>query len=152
MTLCAALGACAVGGMGTLAAQVQQRDALSVLTVHSIGLHLRTREDDRGAHLGYSARTYAFGGDAALEPGWYFLSVPSPGRSAIAQDLMTFGMEVSTVNPLAGFTLGYAHNRLHARVPGDASLLIEYRGSNLRIDKLQICQENIECVMPSLPR
>lgn len=152
VTLCAALGGCAVGGVGTLAANVQRRDTLSVLSVYSVGLHFRTREDDLGVHIGYSKRTYSFIADDTLEPGWYFLSVPSPSRSAVAQELMTVGMDLSAAAPEAGFALGYVHTRLHARVPSDASMLIEYVGSDLRVDRLQTCGEKNACDIPLLPR
>lgn len=148
IVVCAALSGCAVGSVGTLAANVQRRDTLSVLSVYSVGLHWRTRADDPGVHFGYSKRTYAFVVDDTLTPGWYFLSVPSPAGSAFAQDLMTIGMDLSAAAPQAGLSLGYVRTRLFARVPLDASVLIEYVGSDLRIEKLQTCVENTACAIP----
>lgn len=150
-TICAALSGCAVGSVGTLVANVERRDTASVLSVYSVGLHLRTRPDDPGAHIGYSKRTYVFIADGTLAPGWYFLSVPSPARSALAQDLTTIGVDLSPAAPTAGLSLGYVHTRLLARVPWNACVLIEYFGSEMRINKLQTCEENT-CAMHELPR
>ena len=148
LALCIALSSCAVGNFGILAANVQRRDNVSVLSVFSVGLHVRTRGDDPGAHFGYSRRSYAFAADDTLMPGWYFLSVPSPARPAFAQDLMTIGVEVSSAAPEAGFTLGYARTRLLARLPLEASVFIGYVGSDQLIDKFQIYSEDTVCAVP----
>jgi hypothetical protein len=147
----AALSACAIGNVGTLAAKVERNGAVSVLDLYSAGLHLRTRPDDQGAHLGYSHRAYVFVSDDTVNPGWYFLQVPSPRRDAVAQDLMTVGIEFSTVAPLAGVTLGYSHNRLYARVTADESIYIGYAGSDTRVVSLQYCgkEEPCEITLPS---
>ena len=146
--LCTALSGCAVGSFGTLAVNIQHRDTLSVLSVYSVGLHVRTRADDPGAHFGYSKRTYAFAADDTLAPGWYFLSVPSAARSAFAQELLTVGADLSLGEPAAGLSLGYVYTRLLARVPLDACVLIQYVGSEVRIDKLQTCTEDTACAIP----
>lgn len=140
-----ALSACAIGNVGTLAARVERTGNVSAVHLYSAGLHLRTRPDDSGAHLGYSHRTYVFVSDGTLLPGWYFLKVPSPQRDAVAQDLMTVGIEISTVAPLAGVTLGYSHSRLHARVPADESVYVEYDGTNTDVVKIQFCREEDAC-------
>ena len=57
-----ALGGCAVGRNGTLAAQVQHDGTLTTVAVYSVGLHLRTRSDDLGAHLGLARRASVFAG------------------------------------------------------------------------------------------
>ena len=147
-TFCAALSGCAVGSIGTLAANVERHDTVSVLSVYSVGLHLRTRADDPGAHIGYSKRSHVFVADDTLASGWYFLNVPSPARSAFAQDLTTIGVDLSPAAPTAGISLGYVHTRLFARVPSNACVLIEYVGSELRINKLQTYEENTVCVVP----
>jgi hypothetical protein len=145
LTVSAVLSACAIGNVGTLAAKVERNGDVSVLDLYSVGLHLRTRPDDFGAHLGYSHRTYVFVSDDTLNPGWYFLRVPSLRRDAVAQDLMTVGIEYSAVAPLAGFTLGYSHDRLHARVPADESVYIEYAGGDTRVVRLEYCREEEPC-------
>lgn len=145
LTLCAALSGCALGSFGSLAANVERRDTLTVLSIYSVGLQLRTRADDPGLHFGYSKRSYTFAADDTLTPGWHFLRVPSPAQSAFAQDLMTIGLDLSVVAPEAGFSVGYVHTRLLARVPPDASVLIEYAGPELRIDKFRICAEDTRC-------
>lgn len=148
MALCTALSGCAVGSFGTLAAHVDRRDTVSVLSVYAVGLHVRTRADDRGAHLGYSRRVYAFAADDGLQPGWYFLRVPSPARGAFAQDLRTVGVDISLAAPLAGLSLGYVHTRLLARVPLDACVLIDYAGAGLGIARIQTFAEVATCATP----
>ena len=147
-TLCTALSGCAVGSFGTLAANVESRDTVSVLSVYSVGVHLRTRADDPGGHIGYSKRSYVFVADGTLAPGWYFLSVPSPARSAYAQDLTTIGLELSAAAPIKGISLGYAHTRLLARMPSNACVLIEYVGPDLQVGKLKTCEEDTVCAKP----
>ncbi len=146
-----ALSACAIGSVGTLAAKVERSGDVSVMDLYSAGLHLRTRPDDLGAHLGYSHRTYVFVSDDTLNPGWYFLRVPSPHRDAVAQDLMTAGIEYSVVAPLAGVTLGYSHSSLHARVPADESVYIEYAGIDTHVVRMRSCrkEEPCEITLPS---
>lgn len=143
----AALSGCAIGSVGTLAAHVQRHDNVSVLSIYSVGLHVRTQADDPGAHLGYSRRTYFFAVDDMLASGWYFLRAPSPERSAFAQDLMTLGIDLSTTAPDAGLSVGYAHTRLFARVPIDASVHIQFR-SDLRIEKFSTLPEESSCAIP----
>lgn len=89
IAMSAVLSACAIGNFGSLAAKVAQNGDVSTLDLYSVGLHLRTRPDDLGAHLGYSHRTYTSVSDGTLDPGWYFLRVPSPHGEAVAQDLTT---------------------------------------------------------------
>lgn len=146
------LSGCAVGNVGTLAANVERHDAVSVLSVYSVGLHLRTRGDDPGAHFGVSKRSHVFVGDDMPTPGWYFFRVPSPAREALAQDLTTFGVDLSTTAPAAGISLGYVHTRLIARVPSSADMLIEFVGHDLRIEKVKTCEENTACTLLLQPR
>jgi hypothetical protein len=148
MALCTASSGCAIGSFGTLAANVDRRDTVSVLSVYAVGLHLRTRADDRGAHLGYSRRVYTFAADDTLQPGWYLLRVPSPAGNALAQDMTTFGIELSVVAPEAGLSLGYIHTRLMARVPHDACVVIDYAGAGLGITRLQTFAEDAACAKP----
>ena len=70
---------------------MQRAGTVTTLDVYSVGLHLRTRADDAGAHLGLARRTSVFADDPALQPGWYLFAVPSPAQSALAQDLVTLG-------------------------------------------------------------
>ena len=147
-----ALSACAIGNLGSLAAKVAKNGDVSTLDLYSVGLHLRTRPDDLGAHLGYSHRTYVFESDETPDPGWYFLVVPSPRRDAVAQDLTTIGIEVSTVAPLAGITLGYSHNSLYARIPADESVYVEYADANNRVIRLRYCREDEPCEISVLSR
>lgn len=148
VALCTALSGCAVGSFGTLAANVERRDTVSVLSVYAVGLHVRTRADDRGAHFGYSRRVYAFAADDALQPGWYLLRVPSPARSALAQDMTTVGIDLSMALPEAGLSLGYVHTRLLARVPLEACVLIDYAGAGLGIARIQTFAEDAVCATP----
>lgn len=146
-----ALSGCAIGNVGTLAAKVERTGNVSTVDMYSAGLHLRTRPDDSGAHLGYSHRRYVFFSDGTLEPGWYIFKAPLPDREAVAQDLMTVGIELSTVAPTAGITLGYSHNRLHARVPVDESVYLQYDRNNTRVVKVEYCKEEAPCeiILPS---
>lgn len=145
MLLAAATTGCAVGSAGTVVAYVQQRSGVTVVSIYSLGVHWRTWEDDPGAHVGYSKRTYSFSTAAGILPGWHFLKVPLPPGRSVAQDLMTVGMEWSTQAPASGLTLGYARTRVLARVPIDASLLIEYQGTDLGVGRLRICSEDDVC-------
>lgn len=144
LILCAlSLSGCAIGSVGTVAADIRRYETLSVMSVYSVGLHVRTRADDPGAHFGYSKRVYVFAADDSLPLGWYFISVPSPVGAAFALDLRTAGVEVSLAAPEAGFALGYVHTRLHARLPSDSCTLIKYLGPDLRIDKFTTCAEDM---------
>jgi len=143
--VCAAIGGCAIGNTGTLTAHLERGDTLSVLTVYSLGLHLRTRVDDPGAHLGYSRRSYTFAGSVQAAPGWYFLRLPALDDDAIAQELMTVGIDVTPATPDASITLGYLHTRLLARVAVDADVLIEYAGSRQRIERVIFCTKDTAC-------
>jgi hypothetical protein len=145
LAVSAGLIACAIGNVGTLVAKVERNGDTAVIELHSVGLHLRTRSDDLGGQFGYSRRTYVFVSDDTVDAGWYFLHVPSPQLDAVAQDLMTVGIEFSGVAPLAGITLGYSHNRLHARVSADESVYIEYAGSGTRVVSSQYCREEEPC-------
>lgn len=147
LVISAALSGCAVGNVGTLVAQVQQRGNVSELSVYSVGLHLRNRADDPGAHLGVSRRTYFFLADGLLAPGWYLLRAPLAPVEAMAQDLMTVGIDFTTAAPEAGLSLGYTHTRLLARVPLDASVLIEY-GADLRVEKFTVLKQESTCAIP----
>ena len=146
--LCTVFSGCAVGNFGTLAAIVERRDTVSVLSVYAVGLHVRTRADDRGAHLGYSRRVYVFAADDTLQPGWYFVRVPSPARSAFAQDLTTVGIDLSVVSPESGLSLGYVHTRFLARVPYDACVVIGYGGTGLGITQFHSFAEDAACAKP----
>ncbi|MEO8314206.1 MAG: hypothetical protein ABI645_05370 [Pseudomonadota bacterium] len=150
--LCAVLTGCALGNVGTLTANVERHDEVSVLSIYSVGLHLRSSADDPGAHFGFSKRSHVFVGDEALVPGWYFFRVPSPAGGALAQDLTTFGVDLSMTEPAAGISLGYVHTRLIARVPSNADMLIEFVGQDLRIEKMKTCEENTACTLPLQPR
>ena len=146
----AGLSACAIGNIGTLAAKVERTGNVATVDMYSAGLHLRTRPDDSGVHLGYSHRTYVFVSESTLEPGWYIFKAPLPEREAVAQDLMTVGIELSTVAPTAGITLGYSHDRLHARVPVDESVYVQYDRNNTRVVKVEYCKEGpCEITLPS---
>jgi hypothetical protein len=138
------LSACAIGNVGTLAAKIERAGNVSTVDMYSIGLHLRTRTDDSGSHLGYSHRKYVFDSKSVLEPGWYFFKVPLPNHEAVAQDLMTVGIELSTVAPVAGITLGYSHNRLHTRTPIDESVYLQYDNST-GVVKVEYCIEDGPC-------
>lgn len=135
---------CAVGRFGTLAAHVQPRGDVSDVTVYSVGLHLRARADDPGAHLGFSKRTYTFAVADMSPPGWYVLRVPLPERAAVAQDLTTVGIDLATADPAGGLSIGYVHTQLFVRVPLDASVQIQF-GPGLRIDKLSTLTETPPC-------
>ena len=141
----AALGACAIGNFGTLAARVERSGNMATVDMYSAGLHLRMRADDSGAHLGYSHRRYVFVSTGQLEPGWYIFRAPLPDREAMAQDLMTVGIELSTVAPTAGITLGYSHDTIRARVAVEESLYIQYDLDNTRVVKVDYCQEGGPC-------
>ncbi|WP_291982987.1 hypothetical protein [Candidatus Accumulibacter sp. ACC005] len=145
LTFSGALSACAIGNVGTLAAKVEINGDACILDLYSAGLHLRTRPDDFGAHFGYSHRTYVFPADDTLRPGWYFLWFPATHHTALAQELMTIGLEISAVTPLAGVSLGYSHNTLSARLPSDESVYIEYAGNDVHVVSLQYCTEGKPC-------
>jgi len=139
------MAGCAVGGVGTVAAHVQQRASVTIVSIYSLGVHWRNWDDDPGAHVGYSKRTYTFATAAGMSPGWHFLKVPLPDGRSVAQDLVTLGLEWSTQAPATGLTLGYARTRVLARVPIDASVLIEYEDTDLNVGRLIICSEDDEC-------
>jgi hypothetical protein len=142
---CLALAGCAVGPVGTLAAQVQHDGSVTTLAVYSLGLHLRTRSDDLGAHLGLARRISVFADDTALRAGWYLFKVPSPPQAALAQDLLTLGLDLSAQAPLAGLSLGYNRSRLHARVPADASVSIQFSRADRRVVHIGTCSDTTPC-------
>jgi hypothetical protein len=144
----ATVSGCAVGNVGTVAAHVQRGPTVSIVSVYSIGLHLRTQADDAGAHLGFSRRTHVFAADNELQPGWHFLRVPSPAHRAIAHDVTTLGLDLSTGMPAPGIALGYHRSRLLASVPADACVRIDYAGADLRIARIQHCSEVLPCHAP----
>ena len=113
--------------------------------MYSIGLHLRTRSDDAGAHLGYSHRKYVFESQSTLEQGWYIFKTPLPDREAIGQDLMTFGIELSIIAPLEGITFGYSRNQLYTRIPIDRSVYVQFDSNNTRVEKVKYCNEDEPC-------
>ncbi|MFQ3234972.1 MAG: hypothetical protein ACI9C4_000525 [Paraglaciecola sp.] len=139
------LNGCAIGNVGTLASKVERSGNVSTVDMYSIGLHLRTRSDDSGAHLGYSHRQYVFDSESTLQQGWYFFKAPLPEREAVAQDLMTIGVELSIVAPVAGITLGYCHNKLHTRTPVDGSVYVQFDRINTRVVNVQYCKEDEPC-------
>jgi hypothetical protein len=147
--LCLALAGCAVGPVGTLAAQVERAGTVTTLDIYSVGLHLRTRADDPGAHLGLSRRISVFADDTALQPGWYLFAVPSPPQQALAQDLRTLGIDLSAQAPLAGLSIGYSHNRLQVRLPADASVYIAFARGGQRIVHITSCSETTPCTLPT---
>lgn len=142
-----ALGGCAVGHIGTLAAQVQHDGTLTTVAVYSVGLHLRTRSDDLGAHLGLARRASVFAAGTGLQPGWHLFVVPSPPQPALAQDLASLGIDLSAQAPLAGLTLGYSRTRLLARLPADASVYIEYARADRRPVFISHCSETTPCTL-----
>lgn len=150
--VCVGSGGCAVGGVGTLLAHVEPRETVSVLSVYSLGIHLRQRDDDPGAHVGYSRRTYTFAGRMDAAPGWHVMRVPAPTDSAIAQDLLTVGIDLTATAPEAGLTLGYLHTRLLARMPVDGDQVVEYTGAELRIHPLPTCSKDTPCATPLFSR
>ena len=139
------LSGCAIGNAGTLASKVERNGNVSTITMYSIGLHLRTRSDDSGAHLGYSHRKYVFDSESTLEQGWYFFNAPLPERESVAQDLMTVGIELSIVAPVAGITLGYCHNTLHTRTPVDGSVYVQFDRNDTRVVNVQHCKKDEPC-------
>ncbi len=139
--LSAMLGGCAIGNVGTLVAHVERRDAVAVVSVHSIGLHGRTRADDLGAHLGYARRVYAFASLAGPDAGWYFLQAPVPEEDAMALDLLVLGLEFAASAPDAGLTLGYSRHRVHARLAASSVSAVGYRGKQLSLDVLTLCSK-----------
>jgi len=144
LAVCAlGLSGCAVGSFGTVAAKVQRHETLSVMSVYSVGLHVRTRADDPGAHFGYSKRVYVFAADPSLATGWHFLRVPSPAAGALALDLLTIGVDASLAAPEGGVALGHAHTRFYARLPSGGCMLLKYVGPDLRIDKFITCSEDM---------
>lgn len=140
-----ALSGCAIGNVGTLATKVERNGNVSTIDMYSIGLHLRTRSDDSGAHLGYSHRKYVFDSKSTLEQGWYFFKAPLPDREAVAQDLITVGIELSIVEPVTGIMFGYSHNKLHTRTPIDRSVYVQFDRNNTRVVKIQYCKEDEPC-------
>jgi hypothetical protein len=144
-----ALSACAIGNFGTLAAKVERTGNIDAVELYSAGLHLRNRPDDLGAHLGYSHRRYVFVSDGTLVPGWYIFKAPLPHGEAVAQDLLTVGIELSTVAPVAGITIGYSHDRLRARVPVEDSVYVQYDRNNTRVVKVEYCKEEAPCGITS---
>ena len=135
---------CAVGNFGTIGARVEDFSGGQIIEMHAVGLHLRIRLDDAGGGLGYSSRTYVFG-DTSLVPGWHFFHVPLPNAEAVALARRSLGVEISTVEPVSGLTIGYEHTRLRARVPADSSIYLEYDESASDIVKYVQCKGRAPC-------
>lgn len=132
-----ALIGCAVGNIGTLVAKVQEFENAHVIDIHALGLHFRTRTDDAGAQFGYSKRRYILLDSAQIETGWYLFYVPLPNIESLSQDLMTFGLEISTTPPESGISFGYQHTILHTRIQPWTSFYFEYEGNPPRMIKVR---------------
>jgi len=126
LAVCALLAGCSVGNVGLLGARVADFDGGQSVEVHAPGLHLRGRADDPGASLGYTRRVYYFGGAGALAPGWHFFRIPLPDAGALALERRSLGIELATAEPEAGLAIGYEQVIVQARVPSDASMVLEY--------------------------
>lgn len=138
---------CAVGNFGTIGAQVKDFSGGQTVEMHVVGLHLRTRLDDAGGGFGYSGRTYVFN-DTSLASGWHFFHVPLPHTEAVALARRSLGVEISTVEPVSGLTVGYEHTRLRARVPTDSSVYLEYDESASGIAEYIQCKGHVPCDLP----
>jgi hypothetical protein len=136
---------CAVGNIGTMAAKVEHFEGVRVVEVYSVGLHIRTRMDDTGAHLGYSQRKYIFSDRARGQSSWHFFRVPLPSDEAVAQDFKTVGVDVTTNEPESGIAIGYQHTTLHARAPVGTSVYLEYKGNPPRLVNIRNCEEGKLC-------
>lgn len=148
LVMCVAIGAngCAVGRYGTVAAHVTHLHDATQLAVHSLGLHLRTRNDDSGVHIGYAQRIYVFPAIENLSAGWHFLVVPLPEQDSFAQDLSTYGVDLMLSAPDRSLSLGYARTQLLSRVPWNADVLIEYANPGLRAVTIKTCSEMTPCI------
>lgn len=138
---------CAVGNFGTIGARVKDFSGGQIVEMHVVGLHLRTRLDDAGGGFGYSGRTYVFN-DTSLTSGSHFFHVPLPHTEAVALARRSLGVEISTVEPVSGLTIGYEHTRLRARVPTDSSVYLEYNESASDIVEYIQCKGHIPCDPP----
>lgn len=120
-----AINGCAIGSYGLLAAKVRVHGDVATIATQSIGLQLRTRADDRGAHFGYSNRTYVVPRDQAprVSPGWYLFRIPDVPAPALSVQSSTYGIEWSLNEPVAGISIGYAYTDIFARLPLDGSML-----------------------------
>jgi len=147
--LAAALGTgCAVDDTGLLAAQVVQGDGGYAVTVHSLGLHLNTREETRGLSVGYQQTTYVFP-DAGAPPaeGWYFWRAPLPDRLAVSTQQQTAGVALDLSEDI-GITLGYRARTVMARIPADSDVVLHLAIDYADLASLDLsfdCQGGSQC-------
>lgn len=138
---------CSVGRYGTVAAHVTHLRGATHLSVHSLGLHLRTRDDDAGVHIGYAQRIYVFPSIENVAAGWHFLVVPFPEKESFAQDLRTYGVDLLLSAPDLSLSLGYTRTQLLARIPLNADILIEYANPGSHVVAITTtCSERTPCV------
>ncbi len=132
-----AIVGCAVGNIGTLAGKVSHFEGTSLIELYSIGLHIRTRSDDSGLHFGFSERDYyLLENNKKIQGGWYLFCVPFPNSESVAQNLTTYGMDISLMSPESGISLGYQQTIFHYRVSPWSSFYIEYQDNKPQVYKL----------------
>lgn len=136
---------CALGNVGMIGAHIQDFTGGQTVEIHVAGFHLRTRSDDAGASLGYTRRTYVFGAATSLPTGWHFFHIPLPSIDVIALDKHSLGVDISSVEPFQGLTIGYDHTQLRARVRIDSSIYLEYGGPTSVVVKHVQCKEHDQC-------
>ena len=126
-----------MGSVGTIAGKVSHDNGTSHIELYSIGMHLRTRTDDLGAHLGFSERHYYFFEDKELKSGFYVFFVPFPKSESIAQKLTTYGLDISLAQAEPGISMGFQETFLKARVFPWSSFYLEYLDSEPIINQFK---------------
>lgn len=120
---------CAIDGVGAVAGRVIHADGAVVVRTYALGVEGRTRAEDAGLTLGYSARTYVFAASEAEtpEPGWHVFSVPLPRQPTVALQAEVVGVEARTSSREVGVSLGYRETTVLTAVAADASMVREFR-------------------------
>jgi hypothetical protein len=121
------LSGCAVNGSGTVAAHATTADESVVVDLYALGAQLRTRGDDPGLGIGLARRSYVFaaGGAPELTPGWHYVHVPLPERSALAIYHAQLGLDIYREPDRIGATLGLRSGMRIAPISADQTAVIE---------------------------
>lgn len=149
MCLVLVLSGCAVQNVGFLAAEVTKAKGSTVVDVYSVGVHLRTRNDDPGLTIGAARRSYVFADTEAIEfrPGWHYFVAPLSNVQAVALDTRAVGIEIRAGAPDLSLTVGLSADTILAQVPRDSSVIsrLSYAPNSPSSTNLEYCDEDGRC-------
>jgi hypothetical protein len=149
--ICAAclLAGCAVNGTGATAMHVTPADGAIVADLYTLGLQLRTRDDDEGLAFGLGRRAYVFDAVDAGEmaPGWHFFHAGLPPQNAVAVYRSNFGLNIYREVDRVGVTLGLRSGATLAAIPSDQTAVIDidFEPNAPELTRLRYCFGEAAC-------